>query len=81
MLRVAQRRAWGTGARCRILNYVQRILRTGAPWRDLPPRCCLDRVGRSPADSAVPAFECADRILWALCEDLMARGELGWEEA
>src|SRR3974390_177146 len=64
----------------RMLNGVLWILRTGAPWQDLPPRY-------GPYQSAHRRFQqwqrsgVLDGILWALCEDLLARGELGLEEA
>jgi len=69
---------WGDARR--MLNGVLWILRTGAPWQDLPPRY-------GPYQSAHRRFQqwqrsgVLDGILWALCEDLLARGELGLEEA
>lgn len=69
---------WGDARR--MLNGVLWILRTGAPWQDLPPRY-------GPYQSAHRRFQqwqrsgALDGILWALCEDLLARGELGLEEA
>jgi transposase len=56
------------------------ILRTGSPWQYLAPRYV-------PYQSAHRRFQQwqrarrLDGILWALCEDLLARGELGLEEA
>ena len=69
---------WGDARR--ILNGVLWILRTGAPWQDLPPRygpyqTCHRRFQQWQRSGAL------DGILWALCEDLLARGELGLEEA
>jgi transposase len=64
----------------RVLNGVLWILRTGAPWKDLPSRY-------GPYQSCHRRFQqwqrsvVLDGILWALCEDLLARGELGLEEA
>lgn len=69
---------WGDARR--MLNGVLWILRTGAPWQDLPPRY-------GAYQSAHRRFQqwqrsgVLDGILWALCEDLLARGELGLEEA
>ena len=63
----------------RVLNGVLWILRTGAPWQDLPPRY-------GPYQTCHRRFQAwvrsgvLDGILWALCEDLLARGELGLEE-
>ena len=63
-----------------VLNGVLWILRTGAPWQDLPPRygshqTCHRRFQQWQRSGVL------DGILWALCEDLLARGELGLEEA
>ena len=79
-----RRRSDGRGGRWgdarRMLNGVLWILRTGAPWQDLPPRY-------GAYQSAHRRFQqwqrsgVLDGILWALCEDLLARGELGLEEA
>jgi transposase len=69
---------WGDARR--VLNGVLWILRTGAPWKDLPSRY-------GPSQSCHRRFQqwqrsgVLDGILWALCEDLLARGELGLEEA
>jgi len=63
----------------RVLDGVLWILRTGAPWHDLPPRY-------GPYQTCHRRFQqwrqagVLDGILWALCEDLLARGELGLEE-
>jgi len=62
-----------------VLDGVLWILRTGAPRQDLPPRygpyqTCHRRFQQWERDGV---FE---GILWALCEDLLARGELGLEE-
>lgn len=62
-----------------VLNGVLWILRTGAPWKDLPARY-------GPYQTAHRRFQqwresgVLDAILWALCEDLLARGQLGLEE-
>lgn len=69
---------WGDARR--ILNGLLWILRTGAPWQDLPPRygsyqTCHRRFQQWQRSGVL------DGILWALCEDLLARGELGLEEA
>lgn len=63
----------------RVLDGVLWILRTGAPWQDLPPRygpyqTCHRRFQQWQRAGVL------DGILWALCEDLLARGELGLEE-
>jgi len=63
----------------RVLNGVLWILRTGAPWQDLPPRygpyqTCHRRFQQWQQAGVL------DGILWALCEDLLARGALGLEE-
>ena len=63
----------------RVLNGVLWILRTGAPWQDLPARY-------GPYQTAHRRFQqwrqsgVLEGILWALCEDLLARGQLGLEE-
>ena len=63
----------------RVLNGVLWILRTGAPWQDLPTRY-------GPYQTAHRRFQqwrqsgVLEGILWALCEDLLARGQLGLEE-
>jgi transposase len=69
---------WGDARR--VLNGVLWILRTGAPWKDLPSRygpyqTCHRRFQQWQRSGVL------DGILWALCEDLLARGELGLEEA
>lgn len=63
----------------RALNGGLWILRTGAPWQDLPTRygpyqTCHRRFQQWARSGVL------DGILWALCEDLLARGELGLEE-
>ncbi len=63
----------------RVLDGVLWILRTGAPWKDLPPRygayqTCHRRFQHWQGAGVL------DGILWELCEDLLARGELGLEE-
>ena len=55
------------------------ILRTGAPWQDLPTRygsyqTCHRRFQQWQRSGVL------DGILWALCEDLLARGEFGLDE-
>ncbi len=55
------------------------ILRTGAPWQDLPSRygpypTCHRRFQQWQHEGIL------DGILWALCEDLLARGQLGLDE-
>lgn len=64
----------------RVLNGVLWILRTGAPWHDLPSRygpyqTCHRRFQQWQRSGVL------DGILWALAEDLLARGQLGLEEA
>jgi transposase len=78
-----KRRADGRGRPWRnarqVLDGVLWILRTGAPWQDLPSRY-------GPYQTGHRRFQQWQRtgvlegILWALCEDLLARGELGLEE-
>ena len=68
---------WGDARR--ILNGVLWILRTGAPWQDLPSRygayqSCHRRFQQWQQSGVL------DGILWALCEDLMARGKLDLSE-
>jgi len=63
----------------RVLDGVLWILRTGAPWKDLPPRygpyqTCHRRFQQWQRAGVL------DGILWALCEDLLARGQLGLDE-
>jgi transposase len=63
-----------------VLNGMLWVLRTGAPWHDLPTRY-------GPYQSCHRRFQHWQRsgvlngILWALAEDLLARGQLGLEEA
>jgi len=62
-----------------VLNGVLWILRTGAPWQDFPPRygsyqTCHRRFQHWQRSGVL------EGLLWALCEDLLARGELGLEE-
>ena len=63
----------------RVLDGVLWILRTGAPWQDLPPRY-------GPYSTCHRRFQqwrragLLDGILWALCEDLLARGQLELSE-
>ena len=62
-----------------VLNGVLWILRTGAPWQDLPARygsyqTCHRRFQQWQRSGVL------DGLLWALCEDLLARGELGLDE-
>ena len=78
-----RQRADGRGGRWseprRVLNGVLWILRTGAPWQDLPSRY-------GPYQTAHRRFQqwresgVLDGVLWALCEDLLARGQLGLDE-
>lgn len=68
---------WGEARR--VLDGVLWILRTGAPWKDLPPRygpyqTCHRRFQQWQRTGVL------DGILWALCEDLLARGALGLDE-
>lgn len=63
----------------RALNGGLWILRTGAPWHDLPARygpyqTCHRRFQQWQRSGVL------DGILWALAEDLLARGQLGLEE-
>ncbi len=78
------RRADGRGrpwrAARQVLNGVLWILRTGAPWHDLPPRygpyqTCHRRFQQWAQDGRL------EGVLWALAEDLLARGELGLQES
>ena len=62
----------------RTLNGILWILRTGAPWRDLPQRygaftSVHDRFSRWRADDTL------DRILEHLRDDLDAAGKIDWE--
>ena len=62
-----------------VLNGMLWVLRTGAPWHDLPARY-------GPYQTCHRRFQqwqrwgVLDGILWALAEDLLARGQLGLEE-
>jgi transposase len=62
-----------------VLNGALWVLRTGAPWHDLPARY-------GPYQTCHRRFQQWQRlgvlngILWALAEDLLARGKLGLEE-
>lgn len=62
-----------------VLNGMLWVLRTGAPWHDLPGRY-------GPYQTCHRRFQHWQRsgvmngILWALAEDLLARGQLGLEE-
>ena len=76
---VEERREDGRGRPFRdarqVLNGVFWILRTGAPWPDLPARygpfqTCHRRFQQWVRDGRL------DGILWALTEDLVERGEL-----
>jgi transposase len=63
----------------RLLDGVLWILRTGAPWQDLPSRygpyqTCHRRFQQWQRAGVLEA------ILWALCHDLLARGQLGLDE-
>jgi len=62
-----------------VLNGMLWVLRTGAPWHDLPERygpyqTCHRRFQQWQRGGVL------DGILWALAEDLLARGQLGLEE-
>ena len=78
-----QRRRDGRGRPFRdgrqLLNGALWILRTGAQWHDLPPRygpyqTCHRRFQQWVRDGTLPG------ILWALAEDLRARGRLALDE-
>src|SRR5262249_27246100 len=62
-----------------VLNGVLWVLRTGAPWHDLPARY-------GPYQTCHRRFQHWQRcgelngILWALAEDLLSRGQLGLVE-
>jgi len=63
-----------------VMNGVLWILRTGAPWHDLPARygpyqTCHRRFQQWQRSGVLAG------ILGALAEDLLARGQLGLEEA
>jgi transposase len=63
-----------------VLNGVLWILRTGAAWQDLPPRygpyqTCHRRFQQWVGDGRL------EGVLWALAEDLLARGQLDLEES
>jgi len=64
----------------RVLNGVLWILRTGAPWQDLPPRYGPSSTCHRRFQQGVQSGV-REGILWALCEALLARGELGLEES
>ena len=57
-----------------MLNGVLWVLRTGAPWHDLPAQTCHRRFQHWQRSGVL------DGILWALAEDLSARGQLGLQE-
>jgi transposase len=78
-----QRRADNRGRPWRearqLLNGMLWVLRTGAPWHDLPARygpyqTCHRRFQQWQRAGVL------DGILWALADDLLARGQLGLEE-
>jgi transposase len=63
-----------------VLNAILWILRTGAPWADLPRRyppyqTCHDRFQRWEREGVL------DRVLTALAEDLRQRGKVDLTEA
>jgi transposase len=63
-----------------VLSGVLWILRTGAPWKDLPARygsyqTCHRRFQQWQRAGVL------EGILWALCEDLLARGQLDLAES
>jgi transposase len=63
-----------------VLNGILWILRTGAPWADLPrryppPQTCHDRFQKWEREGVL------DRILAALAEDLRERGKVDLTEA
>ena len=79
-----RQRADGRGGRWaegrQVLNGVLWILRTGAPWQDLPRRygsyqTCHRRFQQWQRSGVL------EGLLWALCQDLLARGQLGLQEA
>lgn len=79
-----RRRADNRGRPWRQARQVQNgmlwVLRTAAPWHDLPERygpyqTCHRRFQSWQSAGVL------DGILWALAEDLLARGQLGLEEA
>src|SRR5260370_511210 len=62
-----------------VLNGVLWILRTGAPWKDLPARygsyqTCHRRFQQWQRTGVL------EGLLWALCEDLLARGQIDLSE-
>ena len=82
-LLVLKRRSDGRGRPWRdtqaVLNGVLWVLRTGAPWHDLPDRyppyqTCHRRFQQWQRDGTL------DRLLHALAEDLRARGKLDLSE-
>jgi transposase len=63
-----------------VLNGILWVLRTGAPWADLPrryppPQTCHDRLQKWEREGVL------DRVLAALAEDLRQRGKLDLTEA
>jgi transposase len=63
-----------------VLNGILWVLRTGAPWADLPrryppPQTCHDRFQKWEHEGVL------DRVLTALAEDLRQRGKLDLTEA
>ena len=78
-----KRRSYGRGRPWRdtqaVLNGVLWVLRTGAPWHDLPDRyppypTCHRRFQQWQRDGTL------DRLLHALAEDLRSRGKLDLSE-
>jgi len=64
----------------RVVGGIRWVLRTGAPWRDLPARygpwqTCYERFARWQADGTW------DRVLQALQGEADAAGRLDWEVA
>lgn len=62
-----------------VMNGVLWVLRTGAPWHDLPSRygpyqTCHRRFQQWQRSGVL------DGVLWSLAEDLLARGQLDLEE-
>ena len=69
-------RPWA--AHRRVIDGIRWVLRTGAPWRDLPERygpwqTCYERFARWQADGTW------DRLLQALQGEADAAGRLDWE--
>jgi transposase len=79
-----KRRADGRGGRWsdprQVLNGVLWILRTGAPWKDLPSRYGSYQTSHRRFQQWQRAGV-LEGILWALCEDLLARGQLDLSES